>query len=169
MLRYPPTKGIDRSNLSLEEKMFVMGSLVEPLPEGPEPINRTYYNLGLELFRILNYFSMEKRKQLRKEVNLFREGIKDAKERPNDDCDFRGSFPTKKEGVRRDYEIGFLEDEKETESLYQRLGEIKDKISQDCPNLSSILQVQYQVSTIMYKAVKELFKEIHKLIKESGL
>ena len=90
-----------------------MGSLVEPLPEEPEPINRTYYNLGLELFQILNYFSMENREQLRKEVKLFREGIKDAKEYPNDNCDFRGSFPTKRESVVIEYENRFLENEKE--------------------------------------------------------
>ena len=36
MLYFPPTKDIDRTNLSLEERMFVMGSLVESLPEEPE-------------------------------------------------------------------------------------------------------------------------------------
>ena len=35
---------------TLEERMFYLGSSCEPLPKEPEPINREYYNLGLEVY-----------------------------------------------------------------------------------------------------------------------
>ncbi len=56
MFHLPNTEMLKFGELSLEERMFVQGSTVKPLPAESEPINREYYNLALQVFRMYNYF-----------------------------------------------------------------------------------------------------------------
>ena len=50
---------------SLEERMFYLGSHCESLPLEPEPLNREYYNLGLE-----TYFKTQEMRELKKIIDL---------------------------------------------------------------------------------------------------
>jgi hypothetical protein len=45
----------DRNDLDLEQRMFLLGNELRFLPPEPEPINREYYNLGLEVYQIEEY------------------------------------------------------------------------------------------------------------------
>jgi len=56
---------------TLEERMFNLGTNCEPLPKEPEPINRTYYNLGLMI-----YSKTQDMRELKKIIDLGTNQIK---------------------------------------------------------------------------------------------
>ena len=138
-------KEIDQKKLSLEERMFVLGSELQHLPEEPQEINRVFYNMGLDFYKIKDCCDGKSREYFNEDLKAFKKAIDDTMSGVIGDIE--GDFPPHDEWVKQTYHSIVQEREHELDTKFKRLEKIRINIRKKCPNLVPTFDIQYQVLT----------------------